>query len=133
VCWSVHVASALPLPVGAWNPEAPGFYLEAVLADDSVRDRFSLPFVYFVGTHLGCGCGFSRYDNEDEREKIQANYAALAGAIRDVLSRSSSVELFTSWEGDEVREPESLESVRVSELLRPEFELRERQFVRVVP
>jgi hypothetical protein len=131
MCLSVHIASNVPLPVSTWNPEARAFYLEAVPVDASVRERFSLPNVYVAGTHLGCGCGFSRYENDDERDKTQANYTALAGVIRDALSQSSSVELFTSWEGDDVLEPEVLESVSVSKLLLPEFELKERQFLRV--
>jgi hypothetical protein len=130
MCLSVHIASNLPLPVSTWNPEARGFYIEAVPEDAPVRVQFSLRNVYFAGSHLGCGCGFQKYEDDDEREKTQANYTALAGVIRDVLSQSSSVEIFTCWEGDD-RKPEWLESVSVSELLLPEFVLQERQFLRV--
>jgi hypothetical protein len=131
VCLSVHIASNTPLPVSIWNPDARAFYLEAVSEDALVRDRFSLPFVYSAGSHLGCGCGFQKYENDGERDKTQANYTALAGVIRDVLSSSSSVEIFTCWEGDHAHEPELLESVSVSELILPEFELKERQLLRV--
>jgi hypothetical protein len=131
MCLSVHIASNAPLPVSTWDRDARAFYLEAVPVDAPVRDRFSLPNVYFVGSHLGCGCGFTRYENDDERDKTQANYAALAGVIRDVLSSTSSIEIFTSWEGDHANEPELLESVSVSELILPEFELKERQLLRV--
>jgi hypothetical protein len=130
MCLSVHIASDLPLPVSTWNPDARAFYLEAVPIDAPVRGRFSLPFVYFAGSHLGCGCGFTRYENDDERDKTQANYTALAGVIRDVLSSTSSVDIFTCWECD-AREPECLESVCVSDLLLPEFVLQERQLLRV--
>jgi hypothetical protein len=130
MCLSVHIASAVPLPVGVWNPEARAFYLELVPEDAPIRDRFSLPFVYFAGSHLGCGCGFQKYEDDDESDKTQANYTALAGVIRDAVSPASSVEVFTCWEGDD-REPEFLETVSVSELLRPEFVLIERQFLRV--
>jgi hypothetical protein len=131
MCLSVHIASDLPLPVSTWNPDARAFYLEAVPVDAPVRDRFSLPNVYFAGSHLGCGCGFTRYEDDDQRDKTQANYTALAGVIRDVLLQSSNVEIFTCWEGDHGCEPELLESVSVSEFLLPEFELKERQFLRV--
>lgn len=131
MCLSVHVASNSPLPVGVWNPDARAFYLEVAPNDAPIRQRFSLPFVYFVGTHLGCGCGFARYENDDERDKTQANYSALATVIREALTVGSSVEVFTCWEGDHVIDPELLESVAVSELLQPEFELKERQFLRV--
>lgn len=102
-----------------------------VLVDAPVRDRFSLPFVYFAGSHLGCGCGFQKYEDDDERDKTQANYTALAGVIRNVLSSTSSVEIFTCWEGDHANEPEFLESVSVSKLLLPEFVLQERQLLRI--
>jgi hypothetical protein len=131
MCLSVHIASDMPLPVSTWNPDARAFYLDAVPVDAPVRVRFSLPNVYFAGSHLGCGCGFTRYEDDDERDKTQANYTALAGVIRDVLSQSSSVEVFTCWEGDHAHEPELLESVSVSELILPEFELKERQLLRV--
>ena len=131
MCLSVHIASNSPLPVGTWNPEARGFYLEAVSVDAPVRVRFSLPNVYVAGSHLGCGCGFQKYEDDDEPEKTQANYTALAGVVRDALSQSSSIEIFTCWEGDHDCEPEFLELVAVSELLMPEFELRELQFLRV--
>jgi hypothetical protein len=132
MCLSVHIASNAPLPVSTWNPDVRAFYLEVVPEDALIRDRFSLPFVYFAGSHLGCGCGFQKYDDDDERDKIQANFTALVGVIRDVLSSTSSVEIFTCWEGDHANEPECLESVCVSELLLPEFELQERQFLRVI-
>jgi hypothetical protein len=132
MCLSVHIASDAPLAIGVWNPDARAFYLEVVPEDAPVRARFSLPFVYFAGSHLGCGCGFQKYENDDEHDKTQANYTVLAGVIRDVLSSTSSVEIFTCWEGDHGHEPEFLESVSVSELLRPEFELQERQFLRVI-
>jgi hypothetical protein len=132
MCLSVHIASSASPPVSTWNPDARAFYLEPAPIDAPVRERFSLPNVYFAGTHLGCGCGFTRYENDDERDKTQANYTALAGVIRDALSQSSSVEIFICWEGDDVIEPELLGSVGVSELLLPEFELNERQFLRVI-
>ena len=94
-----------------------------------VRARFSWPFVSVAGSHLGCG--FTRYKNDVEGDKTQTNDTALAGVIRDVLSSTSSVELFTCWEGDHGHEPTFLESVSVSEFLRPGFELKERQFLRV--
>jgi hypothetical protein len=131
MCLSVHIASNVPLPVGIWNPDARAFYLEVVSEDAPVRERFSLPFVYVAGSHLGCGCGFQKYENDDERDKTQANYTALAGVVRSVLSSSSSIEIFTCWEGDHAHEPEFLESVCVSDLLLPEFVLQERQLLRV--
>jgi hypothetical protein len=131
MCLSVHIASDSPLPVSTWNPDARAFYLEVVPEDALVRVQFSLPFVYFSGSHLGCGCGFQKYDNDFERDEIQANYTALAGVVRDVLSQSSSVEVFTCWEGDHGHEPEVFESVSVTDLLLPEFVLQERQFLRV--
>jgi hypothetical protein len=131
MCLSVHIASNAPLSVNPWNPDARAFYLETVPVDAPVRAQFSLPNVYVAGSHLGCGCGFIRYENDDERDKTQANYTALAGVIRDALTAGSSVELFTSWEGDEIHEPELLELVCVSELVLPKFELKERQLLRM--
>jgi hypothetical protein len=131
MCLSVHIASDLPLSVSTWNPDARAFYLDAVPIDAPARGRFSLPNVYFVGTHLGCGCSFTRYENDDERDKTQANYTALVGVIRDVLSSTSSLDIFTYWENNHALEAEFIESVSVSDLLLPEFVLQERHLLRV--
>lgn len=134
MCLAVYLASSTEVRPIAWNTAAPAFYLEPVLAGQPVRQQFSLPFVYYVGSHQGCGCGFSK-DGEvgAERDLCQANYTALGRTIREATADGSKAELFTCWEGDQSDQPESIQSVTPSEIEAPAFQLQELQKLLVAP
>jgi hypothetical protein len=61
MCWVLYVAADLPLPLQPFDRVAPEFNV-AVLTprEEPVRGQFSKPFVYRVGAHTLCGCGFDR-------------------------------------------------------------------------
>jgi hypothetical protein len=71
--------------------------------------------VYYIGSHEGCGCGFS-YDQEfdkndkdiDDRKKSVFKFNEL---LRDILSKSDECEVFLCWGGDEAEKPERSQSV----------------------
>lgn len=133
MCLAVYLASSNPLPPIAWDKDAPAFYLEPVPEGEAVHRQFSLPHVYYAGSHEGCGCGFSRHGEIDEEaERRQANYAALARVLRSALSGGAKTELFTCWEGDQHKQPETFESVTPSDLESSSFQFQELQFLRVV-
>lgn len=132
MCLAVYLASSQPLATSEWNEKAPAFYLKA--ADgDSVRGKFSLPHVYYAGSHEGCGCGFFKeWKPDEELSRGQENYIALARTLREALARGARMELFSCWEGDQDKKPESVGSVTPDELEEPPFELKELQLLRVV-
>ena len=132
MCLAVYLATDQQLPPIAWNEAAPAFYLEPVAAHHAASRQFSLPQVYYVGSHHGCGCGFSK-DGEvgTELELCQANYNALGRTLRELLSRKGSAQLFTCWEGDQGDTPELTASVTPSQLEAPAFQLQELQLLRV--
>jgi hypothetical protein len=133
MCLAVYLASSNVLPPIAWDQDAPAFYLEPVPEGGEVHQQFSLPYVYYAGSHEGCGCGFSRSgETGEEIERHQANYAALARVLRATLSGGAKAELFTCWEGDQGTQPEISESVTPDELESSSFQLKELQFLRVV-
>jgi hypothetical protein len=133
MCLAIYLASSNLLPPIAWDEDAPAFYLEPVPGSEEVHQQFSLPHVYYAGSHDGCGCGFAKggYTGE-EIERRQANYAALARVLRAALSGGAKAELFTCWEGDQGKRPEISESVTPDELESSSFQLKELQFLRVV-
>jgi len=132
MCLAVYLATESTVPPIEWNKESPAFYLEAVEEGQPVCKQFSLPYVYYAGSHEGCGCGFSK-DGEvgPELEHYQANYRSLGHTIRAALAQGSKVEVFTCWEGDQGDMPEFIESITPTELEAPNFELKELQFLHV--
>jgi hypothetical protein len=132
MCLAVYIASSNLLPPVAWDKDAPAFYLESVPAGEAVHRQFSLPHVYYAGSHEGCGCGFFKEgETGEEAERCQANYAALARVLRAALSGGVKAELFACWEGNQGDPPEIFESVTPDELESPSFQLKELQFLRV--
>lgn len=96
--------------------------LHDVADDDPVRAHFAAPFVYAVGAHEGCGCGFHSDWLCYEGVETVADSVALAGALTDeeredfaqeqrsravlhgVVVRAAAegpVEVYSCWAGDE--------------------------------
>ena len=133
MCLAVYLGSSLELPESKWNEAAPAFYLEpAGSHEDEARRQFSLPYVYYAGSHEGCGCGFLK-EGEVGVELVthQANYDSLVQRIREVQEKGASVELFSCWEGDQGLAPEFIESLTADEIEDPSFQFKERQFIRI--
>jgi hypothetical protein len=56
MCLAVYIAASSELPDIPWNRESPAFHLSQVSAENVVRKQFSLPYVFYAGSHEGCGC-----------------------------------------------------------------------------
>lgn len=132
MCLAVYLASDTPIAAVAWNEDAPAFYIEPVAENEVVRKRFSLPFVYYAGSHEGCGCGFSK-DGEigPDLERCQKNYIALGQTLREALSHGAKVELFTCWEGEQSCAAKFVATTTPSQLEAPSFELRQLELFHV--
>ena len=133
MCLAVYIASSIELSTSAWEKGAPGFYVEKVPPGDKVRRQFSLPHVYYAGSHEGCGCGFLKEGHfEDELKVRQANYGPLAQCIRIAQARGARIELFSCWEGQQAVKPALSESRTVDDVETPAFQLQEGHFVNVI-
>jgi hypothetical protein len=76
----VFIASNKKLPTIEWNNVAPDFYVHELKELDycykEIRNILSKKYLYDVGAHSGCGCGFNyvTYEplNEDDiREDLK--------------------------------------------------------------
>jgi hypothetical protein len=134
MCLAVYLASNIEVHPIAWNSAAPAYFLQPVVNDHAVRKQFSLQFVYYVGSHQGCGCGFSK-DGEigKERDLCQENYTTLGRTLREAICGGTPAELFTCWEGDQGEPPESIHSVTPAEIEEADFQLQELQKLVVSP
>ena len=108
------------------------FYLELTAKDDVVRKRFAHSYVYYAGSHEGCGCGyFKEYQDASELAERQQNYAALAGVASEAISRKADIEIFTCWEGEQMHSAKIISSVTPAMLCAPLFELQQLQLLKI--
>jgi hypothetical protein len=126
MCLAVYIGSSLPLEEGSWDKKNQKFYLERAAEAEPPGRHFSGKFVYYAGSHEGCGCGFSK-DGEPPEEliKCQENYDALARVLEEALEKGAKLQLFTCWEGDQAEEPESVQSITPQRVREPAYELQE--------
>jgi len=133
MCLALYIGSNLELNESAWNKNEPHFYIETVPAGNKVKKQFSTPFVYYAGSHEGCGCGFFKEGRESEElQQAQENYSNLVKTIEQTINEGEAVQLFSCWEGDQGRSPEVNKTISLFELVAPEFEFQELQFLNVV-
>ena len=136
MCMMVYVASDYPLPTSAWDESSPGFHVANLSDhDEPVRQRFSKPCVYYVGSHEGCGCGF-QYGQYEGFEEDPAELAAARGSRRHLseflsvsLQHQSEVELFACWDGDQAAEPEHQGRLRPADLIGARTYFREKELL----
>ena len=111
MCWVLYVASDLPLPTISWNPEKPAFNVEAVEGSESpIRGQFTRRYIYIVGSHTYCGCGFDRGqanpDHPNELAEAERSLSSLQSYLRNALGFCGELELYSCWDGDQGAEPD---------------------------
>ena len=123
------IGTSRPLPTTArpQQPDAQGSwrYVGEVEPGAPVRNRFTLPLVYYVGSHEGCGCGFNSDDLawqgfeldtvadmqpllegflDQERTEFLAEQGSrlyLKDQLLSLLAESDVAEVFSCWAGGE--------------------------------
>jgi len=151
MCMMLYVASDHPLREIPWDEAHPAFYVTSELdpSEEPVRPRFTKPFVYYVGSHQNCGCGFGYDTMEEEREAYANDPQMWAQAVREnTLCRESvsklreyllevvesgPVEAYSVWSGDEGYPPAERLEVTPSHFGGEVFTLKERQLLLVSP
>src|SRR5579862_3212367 len=87
MCMMIYVASDYALPTLAWDKDHPRFHVTGLTErDEPVRKHFSKPFVYYVGSHQGCGCGFQFVEHDflehqyETKENVEADKVEIVAA-----------------------------------------------------
>ncbi|MBM3342336.1 MAG: hypothetical protein FJY56_09525 [Betaproteobacteria bacterium] len=135
MCWALYLASDKELPTVPWDEDHPSFNTQALSdVEEPVRTQFSLPYVIYIGSHEGCGCGFKNvdYDDPDECRKRAETVHSLAEYLCSALSQGAHLEMFLCWEGDQTHAPVAKKSITPTEFLALEFPLAEKEFADIV-
>lgn len=134
MCLAVYLSSETPLLIIPWRDAAPGLYVShRVLDRRGVGRHLTKPYLYFIGTHTGCGCGFL-YEGVVPGTPEHAETRSAYQNLSEYLQRYAAgcmVEIYTCWGGDEEAEPEHRRRVGVREIESDGFALEERELLTV--
>jgi hypothetical protein len=129
MCLAAYLASDKPLPLIARIQEEPSFYVEELTsAEESVKTQFETPYIYYLGSHEGCGCGFFKTGQDWDtlgRAQAQDNYTQLVSYLKKAQSLDSKNQIYACWQGDEDTEPEFRKQVDLQQLIEKSFEFKE--------
>lgn len=101
------MASDHPVDTIAWKKgETYLSIYDLTIEDDIVRKHFTKKYLYFLGAHEGCSCGFSRgefgdLEDDDEQVKNSKSIHELKHFLIRALQKDKSVELYACWEGEQ--------------------------------
>src|SRR4051812_6465715 len=105
MCRVLYIAADRPLPLIALNPENPEFHvIELTEREAPVKSQFSKPFVYYVGSHQGCGCAYDlasmSIGEPEQLPNARRDREKLASYLQDAVEAVGQLELYTCWDGD---------------------------------
>jgi hypothetical protein len=136
MCLAVYIASDSQLPLIGWDENKPSFHVAELNGeyDEKVRLQFSKPFVYYVGSHTNCGCGFAFsgfIKDEDDMTETSQSMKQLSNYLSEVTQTYSVIELYVCWEGDQSEKPDYTGEISASEVGDKKFQFQEKQFLEI--
>jgi len=136
MCLMVYLGVPQPETLIPWNNENPGFHVcEVIDAERVVHDHLSTPYVYRVGAHDGCGCGFQYGEYPQYRDEtapaMRASLNALASYLARVLVQTPQIELYACWDGEQSDAVESRRELTPSALESDAFYFRQKELLLV--
>lgn len=138
MCYEIYIASNKPLKTIQWDENNRKLNVEKIDSKDKIiRKVFSRQHIYYIGSHLKCGCGFfyessltSDCDGRVVARQINQSQEELKEYIRQSLGKSKEIELYVSWEGEKEKGP--LKTICLTEKdVERQFNLEERHFYRI--
>jgi hypothetical protein len=134
MCNVFYVGSDSPLPTLKWDEKNPQYYLSDSEPDDGIsiaKQHFTKKYVYYAGSHEGCGCGFI-YGPEDDAKELEIRKKSVKGLVSTIekaLELSDTAELLVTWASRERQSPSRRLEMTPGQLLCDDFPLDEKDFV----
>jgi len=135
MCFAVFIATIAPQQTSPFIAGHTDLYLEQPDEKQlaALRDKFTLPYIYYVGSSGQCSCYFNFHTDQIDNPEF-AGHKASAKALVDLLRRittDGAVEYYCCWEGDWDEPVEESTTIDVNELSAENYwVLEEREFVR---
>ena len=111
MCWVLYLASDVTLPAIGWDQRKPGFNVQQISpAESPVSRQFARRYLYVVGSHTLCGCGFDRDQANPQHPEELSDAERSLGSLREYLwgavAIAGELELYACWDGDQAAEPD---------------------------
>jgi hypothetical protein len=142
MCFILHLASRRRVPRVAWDEKDRRLNIGEIHGDpEAVRAHFTLPEVAYVGSSLGCGCGFRSVSFQggdwpeeglialgeaEPPEDHLRDHQELHDLVVSLLDEGGRVELYGCWDGDEREAAAHAVEIPATRLLEGDFWFRER-------
>lgn len=140
MCFVLHIASRVPLPLLPWDENERAFNVTPVAEwGRDALGHFTLPHVYELGSDEQCGCGFRNalYQNGSWPEEVwrpddtidqgeQLNHEQMVAFLRSNLRKGAVFELFGGWDGELAGRCKSDLEILLSRLQETDFFFRHR-------
>ena len=141
-----YIGSQRPLPLikaqdwkkvdkkEGWELEVVPFSVEELdETNEKVKENFSHPYVYYVGSYQGCGCGFADcvITGDDDVDPTEYDFRASIRSrqlLHDYLKENRIDSLYGCWSGDESVAAENKTDLNLEKILDVEFGFDERTF-----
>jgi hypothetical protein len=147
MCFILHIASTAKVPRKAWDENNRHLCIEDLHGvEENLRAHFSQPEIAYVGSSLGCGCGYRSvsFQNGDWPEEwmieqgeceppddhIQ-DHEELHDLISSLIFRGHPVEIYGCWDGDESYQTAHKESISLDRLKDTSFWFRDRSLYQI--
>lgn len=102
MCFAVYIGTNEKQTTSTWKQDETLLYLEELKGDEIVKEKFSKPFVYYVGADTGCSCGFAweveNFDDPDEQDNKKSPQALIDFIATQ--TKKEDLEFYCCWEGD---------------------------------
>jgi len=148
MCIILHIASTHKIARVPWDEKDRHLCVEDLHGSiEHLRSHFTLPNIAYVGSSLGCGCGF-RYvtlqnggwpeewmieNGEYEPPEFHIrDHQELHDLIVSLPGEGRTVELYCCWDGEESETTAHDENILPSRLLDGSFWFRERALYRII-
>ena len=130
MCLGVYLASDVSLDLVPFRSSAPSFNVTDLEPfEASVRQILTREFVYSLGAHTQCGCGFMP-DGDGAPERVAESRRELSTYVARAMS-AGTVDLYTCWNGDAGTKPTQVLELSPDELQSQDHWLIEGSLVRV--
>jgi hypothetical protein len=104
MCIHAYIGSSRELPLIKWDEGRPGFYVKKLIHKGTIemlRPILNSEFLYDIGSHMGCSCGFS-YGDWSKKSQSE-NHEARVKDVKDLYDylkenrAHNDLKLFCTW------------------------------------
>ena len=141
MCLAFYIGSNTELPTNSWDESNPSFFVEQAKEDYDMKINVSKDYIYYAGSHEGCGCGFKNneewvdFNKPEEVKKLEASKKSLNQLIdylKRALNKTKELDLFICWEGEQEETPKEIKTINPEELLKIDWSMELRDLFKIM-